>query len=142
VNYETSITTSASPSAVWATLTDIERWPDWIACYQTVRRLDDGALSLGSQARIKQAGIRPATWTVTELDPGQRFVWESAAPGVRTSAYHAITIDGSGTTELRLGINQHGPLSGIVAGLLGRKIRRYIDSEADGFKTASEASRP
>lgn len=142
MNYETSITTSASPSAVWATLTDIERWPDWIASYQSVRRLDDGALSLGSQARIKQTGIRPATWTVTELDPGQRFVWESAAPGVRTSAHHVITTDGIGNTELRLGINQQGPLSGIVARLLGSKIRRYIDSEADGFKAASETSSP
>jgi len=34
----------------------------------SVERLDDGPITLGSRARVKQPGQRPAVWTVTELE--------------------------------------------------------------------------
>jgi hypothetical protein len=41
---------------------------------------------------------------------------------------------------LTLTIEQTGWLSGLVTLLLGRKVRRYVDLEAEALKVAAEAA--
>jgi uncharacterized membrane protein len=141
VHYETSVTTTADRQRLWAAVTDVEDWPRWSPSYRSVRRLDDGPLRVGSRARVEQPGLRPAVYEVSELVPGEEFTWTSSAPGARTVATHRIASDGP-ETRLTLGLELRGALAGVVRLLLGRKVRRYVDTEARGLTAAAEAALP
>lgn len=140
IDYEKAITVAAGQDRVWEVLSDIERWPERITTYEEVRRLDDGALRVGSRARVKQKGLAAGDWEVSELDEGTRFTWASRQPGVHIVGRHTVSSDPDGSTRLTLVVEQTGWMSGLVSLLLGRKIRSYVDLEAAGLKAAAEAA--
>ena len=88
--------------------------------------------------RIDQPKLRPAVWTVTLWQPGQRFVWEAANPGVRVVAEHAIAPSAGGCT-VTLTVHFNG-LLGSAMGALNRKLTcHYLELEANGLKARSES---
>jgi uncharacterized protein YndB with AHSA1/START domain len=127
-----SITSSrhieTDPRHVWATISDVARWPEWLDTVSSVDRLDDGPLRVGSRARIKQPGFPPAVWEVTELVEGHHFTWEARGPGFRSIGRHVVepTVNGADVT---LGIEQTGPLAGLADRLWGRRTRDYVERE-------------
>jgi hypothetical protein len=129
MKYHTSATTTAEPSRVWAVLADVERWPDWIDSYEQVRRSEAGDLALGDSVHIKQKGLAAGDWTVTELDEGRSFAWESRQPGVRIVGRHVVEARAVGGSRLTLELELTGWLSGPVSALLGKKSRAYVDLE-------------
>jgi uncharacterized protein YndB with AHSA1/START domain len=138
VDFEAQFATVAAPTHVWDALTDVEGWPRWISSYNSVRRLDTGPLAVGSRAEVRQPGLATATYTVTALEPGREFTWESTAAGVRTRARHLVE-PADGGTRLVLSLNQTGALAGVVGLLLGGKIRRYLQAEGRGLCDAAES---
>jgi carbon monoxide dehydrogenase subunit G len=140
MEYQKSLTVAAEPARVWEVLSDIERWPERITTYQEVRRLDGGDLRVGSRARVKQKGLAAGEWEVSEFVPGTTFTWASQQPGVRIVGRHHVTTDADGTTQLTLVLEQSGWLSGVVTLLMGRKVREYVDLEAEALKVAAEAA--
>jgi len=129
MRYETSRTTAAHPSGLWEVLSDVERWPDRIEVYEEVRRAESGPWKVGESAHVKQRGLAAGDWTVTELDEGRVFAWESRQPGVRTVGRHVVTGTPGGGSRLTLQLEQTGWLAGFVGLLLGRKVRSYVDLE-------------
>ena len=76
VDIETAI--ARPPGEVFAALTDVERYPDWLIASGIVRveRLDAGPLAAGSRLRISQTVAGRSTvldGTVTILAPGAGF---------------------------------------------------------------------
>jgi len=138
MQYEKSVTVAAEPARVWDVLSDIERWPERIPTYEAVRRLDDGDLRIGSRAHVKQKGLAAGEWEVSELVVGSAFTWASRQPGVHIVGRHTISTDPDGRSRLTLVLQQSGWLSGVVALALGRKVRRYVDLEAEALKVAAE----
>jgi uncharacterized protein YndB with AHSA1/START domain len=135
----TELTTSvqAPPDRVWAILSDVERWPAWTASVQQVSL--DRPLAVGAVAKIRQPKLPPTAWTVTEVVPGRSFTWEARAPGSRAVGEHEVTPTGDGTCDVRLRLEQTGPLGSLV-GLLYRGLtKRYVQMEADGL--AAEATK-
>jgi uncharacterized membrane protein len=135
----TEVTSSVHASAdrVWAILADVERWPDWTASMRQI--VLDGPLAVGAVVKIRQPKLPATAWTVTEVTPGRSFVWESKAPGSRAVGEHEIRPTGDETCDVRLSIDQSGPLGSLI-GLLYRGLtKRYVQMEADGL--AAEASR-
>jgi uncharacterized membrane protein len=149
VHHETSIEIAASPDAVWSTLSDVERWPEWTRSVTEVERLDAGDFGAGSRARVKQPGMPRLVWEVTEYVPGEVFSWASRAPGVTTTGGHRLeagrSVPGSregapgGPVTVRLTLDQEGPLAPIVWRLTGSRSRRYVQMEADGLKRRCES---
>ncbi|MGH3097175.1 MAG: SRPBCC family protein [Streptosporangiales bacterium] len=137
MRYETSVTVEAPARAVWDVLVDVERWPDWTESMTSVERLDDGPLKVGSTARITQPKMRPAVWTVTELEPGRSFTWESTNPGVRVTAGHLLGEEG-GVTTAALSVQMSGPLGALAGALMGSRVRGYVRMEAEGLKARGE----
>lgn len=137
VEITVTVAVAAPPDAVWPLFVDVERWPEWTPSMQHVRRRDAGPLRVGSEADVKQPGMPKAVWRVTELEPGRRFTWEVASPGVTTTAVHLVEPDGDGAT-VTLTVRQSGPLAGLVGLLLGGRIRRMVEQEADGFRRQAE----
>ena len=135
---ERTITIDAPADRVWAILSDVERWHTWTSSITSVDL--DGALAVGATAKVRQPRLPPVTWTVTEVVPGRSFTWRSSAPGSRAVGEHAITPTGGATCEVRLALDQEGPLGSLI-GLLYRGLtRRYVQMEADGL--AREATKP
>ena len=139
-DHEKSLTTTAEPAQVWQVLSDIERWPERIATYEEVRRLDDGDLHVGSRAHVKQKGLAAGEWEVSELVEDAMFTWSSRQPGVHIVGRHTVSTDADGRTRLTLVLEQSGWLSPIVGLALGRKVRQYVDLEAEALKAAAEAA--
>jgi hypothetical protein len=131
MRYETSTTTSADPARLWAVLSDVEKWPEWVEVYEEVRRAETGDLKLGDTAHVKQKGLAGGEWTVTELEEGRLFAWESRQPGVRIVGRHLVDAEPDGGSRLTLGLEMTGWASGLVALLLGRKSRAYVDLELE-----------
>jgi ribosome-associated toxin RatA of RatAB toxin-antitoxin module len=130
MRYETSTTTPAEPARLWAVLSDIEKWPDWIEVYEEVRLAETGPLTLGARAHVKQRGLAGGDWTVTELEEGRVFEWESRQPGVRLVGRHAVSAEPDGGSRLHLSFEMTGALAGLMSLLLARKVRRYVDLES------------
>ena len=140
MRYRTSATTAAEPSRLWAVVSDVEKWPDWIEVYEEVRRTRHGALAVGDSAHVKQKGLAAGDWTVTELEEGQVFAWQSRQPGVRITGRHVVSAEPSGGSRLTLQLEITGWLSGVVDALVGRKSRAYVDVEC--ARLAEVAAQP
>lgn len=138
MKYEADAETVAAPDRLWNALVDVEAWPAWMTSYTSVRRLEPGPLTVGSTARVEQPGLNAATYTVTELDPGSQFAWSSTAAGVRTTARHLVLTRSGERSAIHLQVEQRGPLAGLVAVFLGRKIRNFLQIEAAGLRRAAE----
>jgi hypothetical protein len=138
--YETSTTTPAEPDRLWTVVADVEKWPDWIDVYEYVRPDQPGPMRLGRSARVKQRGLAAGSWTVTELDEGRVFAWESRQPGVRILGRHVVSAEPGGGSRLTLELEQSGWLSGLVTVLMGTKVRRYVDLEC--ARLAAVAAEP
>jgi uncharacterized membrane protein len=135
---EHAVHIDASPSAVWAVLMDIERWPAWTPTMRKVQRMEEGAFGVGSRANITLNGLPAVTWRVTQFDDGRSFTWESERPP-RVSASHVIEPDGGGA-KLTLATDARGLGAVLFAPLLIWVSPRNIRREAAGLKQYCEAA--
>jgi hypothetical protein len=129
MKYETSTVTPAEPDRLWAVVKDVARWPEWVDVYDLVRPESAGPMAVGDRFHVKQRGLAAGDWTVTELEEGRVFTWESRQPGVRITGRHVVSTEPGGGSRLRLGLEMTGWASGITNVLLGKKARRYVDLE-------------
>ena len=122
---------------MWAILSDVERWPTWTASVTSVEL--DGPLAVGRRAKIRQPKLPAVTGRSPRSCPDARSPGESTAPGSRATGWHEVTPTGDGTCEVRLALEQAGPLGSLV-GLLYRGLtKRYVQMEADGLTAAATA---
>lgn len=135
--YEMSIAIAAPIGGVWSVMSDVERWHEWTASIRAIRRLDTGPLSVGSRAIVRQPRLPPGLWTVTAVEPGRSFTWVNRAPGIRIVGFHGLEPADRGVV-VRLSIEMHGPLSGLMGRLTGRLTERYLALEAAGLARRSE----
>ena len=83
VSFSGSVTTTASPQAVFAILADHERWPDWFPLLKKEEVLGPRREGVG----IRRVATFPGA-TIEELfiawDPGQRLAFTATAvsPGI------------------------------------------------------------
>src|SRR4051812_22960817 len=89
-SYRASLSIGASAASVWRTLSDVEAWPEWLAPVTSVRALDSARVRIGSRYEVVQPRLRPSTWSVTEIEPEHRFVWQSRSPGLLMTADHIV----------------------------------------------------
>ncbi len=133
-----TVTIAAEPDRVWDVLVDVERWPERIPTVDSVERLDDGPLALGSRTRLEQPKLPPGVWTVTQLTEGSFYAWESTSPGVTVTAAHRVEPHPEGSL-LALTVTVSGPLSAIGWLMTRSLTKRYMETEADSIKTAAES---
>ncbi|RZQ61520.1 SRPBCC family protein [Amycolatopsis suaedae] len=137
MRHEVVTTVQAPAELVWRTISTVERWPEWTPTMREVTRADTGELRVGSTAEVHQPGQPVRTWTVTELEPGRSFTWTTTGPGLRLSADHSLSGDGSGVV-VTLGFTVTGILAPLTGLLAGRTIRRAVETEAASLRTWCE----
>jgi uncharacterized membrane protein len=138
VDYELTKNVDAPAERVWDLFVDLERWPQMTKSISEVRRLQDGPLQVGSQADVKQPGLPRARWQVTDLNPGRSFTWQTSTGGVSTAGTHIVEGNGS-RSEITLSLHQHGPMAWLAGVLYGRRARRYLTMEIEGFRYTAES---
>jgi hypothetical protein len=139
MRYEQTATVAATTAQAWAALADVTDWPNWTTTMTAVQPLDGAELRIGNRYKIRQPRLAVMVWRVTELRDGGSFVWETRSPGLRTMGFHRLAPDPGGGTLITIGLDQTGPLAGLVGVLLGGRIRRYLKLEAAGLQAAGEA---
>ena len=132
-SYERVGHVEAPPDAVFSVLSDVERWPTWTPTVRSVTRTGSGPLAVGHGARVRQPRLAPATWTVTDVEPGCAFTWSSHAPGLRSVGEHRAEPEGTGT-RVTLRIRQDGPLAPLVGRFYGALTLRYLEQELVGLR--------
>jgi uncharacterized membrane protein len=136
---DVSIAISAPGATVWRVLMDVERWPEWTASMSKVDKLDPGDLAPGHRVRISQPKMPTIVWTVGEVEPGRYFDWAGTAAGVTTRASHRLDPQPGERVLVTFEVHQSGVLAPLVRLLTGRRTQHYIEMEAAGLKTTSEA---
>lgn len=155
---EHQIKIDAPPEVVWRVSIDIERMPELTPTMESVERLDDGPLGVGSKALIKQPGMPKAEWQVTAMTEGESFTWETRVRGIGMIATHELVpIGASGSAsgsasgiasecasaEVGTLNTLRVEMSGVVAALLWpfvrRSVRKALEQENAGIKAACEA---
>jgi uncharacterized membrane protein len=139
VLFSTSIEIHAPQAQVWATLADVERWPEWTASMKQVDLVSGRPLALGSRVRVKQPRLQALEWKVTELVPGEVFTWTGSTLGVQCVGRHCVEPKTTDSVTVTLSLEQTGFLAPVIGRVMARLTRRYIDMEARGCKARSEA---
>jgi uncharacterized protein YndB with AHSA1/START domain len=135
--FETTFDVDAPPAQVWFVSTDVEAMPTWSTSMTAVVLEPKGPLAVGSTARITQPKLATATWTVTEVVPGESWTWETRASGARTIATHTVAPREGGST-VTLSVRMEGATAAAVWLIAGRLVRNYVTAEAHGLKTECE----
>jgi uncharacterized protein YndB with AHSA1/START domain len=138
VKVEDTIHIEASPDIVWRVTRDVEHWPEWTPTVTSVTRLDGGPFGLDSVVRIKQPMQPEADWVVTVFEEDRRFAWESNKPGLRITATHELTGDGTGTTNV-LRAEADGIIAMLLWPLLRMALPRALADENRGLKERCES---
>jgi uncharacterized membrane protein len=137
MRYEHTVHIDAPADLVWRLTTDVAAWPSFVPTVRDVQRLDDGPLRVGSATRLRQPGQSPAVWTVTRLEAGQEFAWQTTRFGLTMTGSHRLDADRSGCRNT-LTIEVAGRGSRLFGVLLGGLLRKAIRDENAGFKREAE----
>jgi uncharacterized protein YndB with AHSA1/START domain len=138
VSFELSVDIDAAPETVWAVMMEVERWHEWTPSIRSVQRIQVGELGPGKSVRIRQPGLMPAIWLVTELVPGERFAWCTTNLGLRSTGIHCVDRVGAGASRVTLAVRHSGGLVWLLRGWLSRISKRYVTVEAQGLKKRCE----
>jgi uncharacterized membrane protein len=139
MDFETSVDINAPSDAVWVTLIDVERWPDFTPSITSLELLHASPLTVGSRARIKQPGTPPLVWEVTSFEPGTSFTWRAKSLGITSVGSHKLR-PVVGGVQVTFGLHQTGPLAPIVQLFTGARTRRYVETEAASLKKRCEGA--
>ena len=117
---------------------DVERWREWTASITSIQRLDTGPFVVGSCARVVQPRLRPAIWTVTQIEPGRAFTWTTGVPIlIRVFGSHIVEPIGQGS-RVTLSVEFTGMLGWLVDRLMRKLNDEYVSMEAAGLKRHCE----
>ena len=129
----------APPARVWPIMSDVERWHEWTASIRGIKRWGEGPLAVGQRALVRQPKFPPALWTVTAVEPGRSFTWESVAPGIHVTGRHSIEPTPAGS-RVTLALTYAGVFGKLMGRWTSGITNRYIAMEAAGLKRRSESA--
>src|SRR4051812_47365448 len=136
-NFERSVDIDAPPDCVWNVMIDVERWHEWTRSITSIQKLQSGPLAVGGRARVRQPKLLPAIWTVTQLDEGRYFIWESQSPGVRVTGRHIVE-PRDGGSRVTLSVRFDGIIGGLAGSILKKLNEQYLQLEGEGLKQRAE----
>jgi hypothetical protein len=127
----------AQAADIWALWDDADRWPDWNPAIASAEL--QGPLAVGTAATIRFRGRPAMTFTITAIEPGCLFVDETRLPGARMGHEHRL---GPTTMGVTVGhrIYFDGPLAGLWGALMGRRIRRDLQTFLDREQALASGS--
>jgi Polyketide cyclase / dehydrase and lipid transport len=120
---------AAPPAAIWALWEDPERWADWNPAIAGAEL--QGPFEIGTPAIIRFRGRPAMTFDITAIEPGALFVDQTRLPGAHMGHEHRLEQPGTETVVVSHRIYFDGPLAFLWGVLMGRRIRRDLESFLD-----------
>lgn len=136
---EDTIEINAPADRVWQVIIDVEAWPKWAPAMERIWREDSGDFKLGSTALIKQKQMPETRWTVTEMNPGHSFSWQTCVMGMDMIATHIITPGEREVTSL-LRIEMDGLTIKLLGFIIKPLVAYSLKEENQGLKQYCESS--
>ena len=136
VSFLFSCETSLSAEALWDRVRNVEEWPKRTASISSAEILGGGSLAEGSEIVMKQPGAPESKWIVTEYSEGNSFTYEMRRAGLITTAHHVVEAELPAGSSLTLIFAMQGRLAKVWGVLMGRKIHRFLQLEAEGLTKA------
>lgn len=131
---------TSSPDRLWDVVSAVTKWPDHVSTFDAIDEIGDGAgRNVGRQFAVRQPGLPPARYEITEWTEGSAFTWVARSSGVKTTATHTVSPADRGCT-LTLTVDWSGPLAPLIRLLASRKTQRYIDTEAATLAKVAETN--
>lgn len=135
------VTTIDAPREIaWRILSDVVAWPDWLPTVSHIEMLDGAVLRLGARFVVHQPALRPATWTVVEVEDPESFTWEARAPGLLMVAEHWVERRSAAQSSIQLTFTFRGLFGAMAGWVYGGITQRYLAREAAALKAMAEAS--
>ena len=128
---------SAPPSRVFEVMSDLDKWPEWTRSVASVKRLGDKPFAPGTKVLVRQPGLPPAVWKISEIEQGKSFTWVSSGPGIHVVARHSAAA-APGGSRVTLYLEYKGLMGQLFARLTEKITERYMNYEATGLKARSE----
>ena len=127
-------------AAVWALTIDVVSWPTVTPTVTSVERLDDGPISVGSRARLKQPRQMPAIWTVTRCEAESLFEWSTRTLGMTMVGSHRLSaVDGDRCRNV-LTLSATGVPATLFGWALKGQLHTAIATENASFKRRAEST--
>ena len=139
--YETFAEIQAPADRVWAVLSAVEAWPQWMPTVNGIESLRGTHLSVGCRYRVTQPKLRPTVWTVSAVEAGRRFEWRAKSLGMELVADHVIDSSGPATARIRLRFEFKGFLGALLGAAFGALTRNYLSQEAQALKIRAEKTK-
>src|SRR5215211_6519684 len=137
MRFEATIDVAAPAQLLFEVYTDVKRWPEWTDSVTSAERLDQGPLTVGSRARIKQPRLPATVWEGTEVVAGHSFTWMARGPGIITTASHVVTAPaGGGPVRVTASLEQAGLLGPLFGFLTKQLTNRYLQDRAPGSESS------
>jgi len=139
--YEATIEIQAPAERVWAELSAVEAWPQWMPTVSDVEPLREASLQVGRRYRVTQPKLRPTVWTVSAVETNRRFEWRAKSLGMEMVADHVIERRGNDATQVRLRFEFTGLMGALLGTLFGELTRNYLGQEAQALKCRAEGAK-
>lgn len=134
---EDIIEIDAAKEVLWAVTLDLNRWDEWNPNIETITRMDDGEVKVGSRALLKSKGMPKSIWTVIHLVDQEYFGWTSKSIGIHFKAGHRIEALQHGVASV-LRVEMAGLVARILWPLLKGQVAAAIQRENQGLKRRCE----
>jgi len=117
-----AIEIDAPPARVWEVVMDPHRLVDWVTIHRRVDHVPERVVrgsTFGQTLNLRGAPLHVA-WTVVDVDPPRRAVWEGRGPAhSRASIVYALRPDGESRTVFDY-TNEFRPPGGALGAVAGR----------------------
>jgi uncharacterized protein YndB with AHSA1/START domain len=121
--FECEATFEADPDAVWKAWTDVARWPEWDVSKEIAQL--DGPFEPGTRGWARQRGNLGGSFTITAVDPGQRWVTECPMPLGKVVFDHRLESAAAGHVRVVKRVEVEGACAPLVLMFVPR-MRRDI----------------
>jgi hypothetical protein len=139
MRFEKSIDIDARKQRVWDVVSDLEAWPRRIETVELVELLTPPPMAKGSRLRLKQPKLPEGTWDITVWDAPTYFEFRQKSRGMTSVAGHRVEALEEERSRLTLSLDMRGFLIPVALFFKGMT-NRYLTSEAQGMKQASESA--
>lgn len=132
-----SVDIEASPDAVWATITDFDRYGEWNVTHQSFPEAPPSPLATGStfKEKVKIMGMPgEVAWAVTELDEGSRLALDGKGPMGTHLNYDYSLESVNGGTRVNAEAEFGGAALGPMAGQLEKQSAQALDESLEKLK--------
>jgi uncharacterized protein YndB with AHSA1/START domain len=129
--FECEATFEADPDDVWKVWTDVAHWPEWDVSKEIAQL--DGPFEPGVRGWAKQRGNLGGSFTVTEVEPGRRWVTECPVPLGKVVFDHLIEPVAAGHVRVVKRADVEGG-AGPLLRLFAPRMRRDTAESLNGLK--------